>query len=241
MNITYECFSNKGTRDYNEDYLLVENSGQEYGFFLADGLGGHGKGEVASELVCQVAGNIFTNTNESNQIEIMFETAQKELLARQEQEKLLDSMKTTFNILTIKNDKIHWGHIGDSRTYYLQNMKIISRTKDHSVPQMMVSLKEIKEKDIRNHPDRNRLLRVMGVPWSKQQYVIEEPIDLKKNQTFLLCTDGFWELIEERDMLKCLKKSSSVGDWLQAMIQLINLNGNGKDMDNFSAIAIWIR
>ena len=71
-------------------------------------------------------------------------------------------MKTTVVVLHIKNKNARWAHVGDSRLYFFKNKKLIERTLDHSVPQNLVVCKEIKEKDIRYHADRNRLLRVLG-------------------------------------------------------------------------------
>ena len=65
------------------------------------------------------------------------------------------------------------------------------------------------------------------------------PIPLKKCQAFLLCSDGFWELIEEQEMCSLLKNSNSVDEWLQKMIMVVKTNGIGRKMDNNSAIAIW--
>jgi serine/threonine protein phosphatase PrpC len=113
------------------------------------------------------------------------------------------------------------------------------RTLDHSVPQMLVFAREIKEKQIRNHPDRNRLLRVMGIEWEKPMYELAEQTQLEKYQAFLLCSDGFWELIDEKQMCKLLKNSSTVEEWMQAMVEVIKQNGIGKNMDNYTAIALW--
>lgn len=63
---------------------------------------------------------------------------------------------------------------------------------------MLVAAGQLKEKQIRNHPDRNRLLRVLGVDWDSPKYQLEEPKERLGKQAFLLCTDGFWELIEEK-------------------------------------------
>ena len=117
--------------------------------------------------------------------------------------------------------------------------KVKTRTLDHSIPQMLVLAKEIKEDMIRNHPDRNMLLRVMGVEWDEIMYELMQPISLKKCQAFLLCSDGFWELIDEKEMNAQLRKSNSVEEWLDNMVKIVEDNGKGKNMDNYSAIAVW--
>ena len=97
---------------------------------------------------------------------------------------------------------------------------------------------EIKEKDIRSHPDRNRLLRVMGIEWDSPKYKLDESIEKKEGYAFLLCSDGFWELILEKQMEKQLKKAKTANDWLENMKEIVIKQGRGTDMDNFTAIAV---
>ena len=135
---------------------------------------------------------------------------------------------------------MQWGHIGDSRLYYFQNEKLIGRTLDHSVPQMLVASGQIKEKQIRSHSDRNRLLRVLGLDWDCPKYQVAEPEEFQGRQEFLLCSDGFWELIDEKKMRHCLKKAKNPAHWLDMMEETVRKNGSRKDMDNYSAVAVWI-
>lgn len=240
MKITYACSTFPGDREYNEDYLLVKEGGKGSCFLVADGLGGHGKGEVASRLVCETAAAFFAESPSAEDIYGMFDTAQEALLQKQREEHAEDAMKTTLNVLTLDGGTVRWGHVGDTRTYYFRKHKKVSRTKDHSVPQMMVTMGEIKEKEIRYHPDRNRLLRVMGIEWNKPQYVIEQPVPAEGRQAFLMCTDGFWEFIEDKEMEKCLKKAKTAEEWLASMNEIVAAKGQGSNMDNYTALAVWI-
>ncbi|MDE6642425.1 MAG: protein phosphatase 2C domain-containing protein [Acetatifactor sp.] len=239
MEITYAISTFPGDREPNEDFAAAEYSGGRYCFTVADGLGGHGRGEIASRLVCETAQHYFKEHGECS-IETMFEAAQEKLLEKQREENAVDAMKTTLNVLVVSGNGIQGGHVGDTRSYYFKNNKMASRTKDHSVPQMMVSMGEIKDKDIRHHVDRNRLLRVMGIEWNKPQYVLSREVKPGHKQAFLLCTDGFWEYIEDRDMEKCLKKANDVQGWLDAMNAIVRQNGKDSDMDNYTALAVWI-
>ena len=105
---------------------------------------------------------------------------------------------------------------------------------------MLVLAHEIKESQIRNHPERNTLLRVLGVDWEEPMYELMAPVPLKKCQAFLLCSDGFWELIEEDQMCDLLKRSATVQQWLKEMAQVVRENGRDRNMDNNSAIAVWV-
>lgn len=241
MAIEYAFTTCSGDRDYNEDYGLAVQTEKGDCYVVADGLGGHGKGEIAALSVCESAERAFCSSEATIGVEEIFEVAQKELLARQMQEHAVDAMKTTMNIITIVDGMVHWGHVGDTRTYYFKKNKLRQRTKDHSVPQMLVAMGEIKERDIRHHPDRNRLLKVMGIEWEKPQYAMETAVRLEQKQAFLMCTDGFWEYIGDKDMEKCLRKSKSPREWLDVMNEIVRKNGAGADMDNYTAMAVWIQ
>ena len=101
--------------------------------------------------------------NQKDCLERCFMESQKRLMKKQADENARQDLKTTLVLLRIVNGYVQWGHVGDSRLYYFKNGKIVKRTLDHSVPQMLVAAGEIDEKEIRHHPDRNRLVRVMGM------------------------------------------------------------------------------
>ena len=238
--ITYKIISRNGSRPVNEDSTGMHQMGEEYGFFLADGLGGHGKGDVASQTVIQQAILQFEQGGCSEEtLKSVFEAGQASVLEQQRLAGNTQGMKTTMTALLLNNQTIRWGHIGDSRIYYFYNNKLVCRTMDHSVPQMLVAAGEIKEKEIRHHPDRNRLLRVMGVDEETLRYQLAEPVARRGRQAFLLCSDGFWELIDEKEMTTLLKKSKTVEQWLDDMEVLVRRHGYGTNMDNYSAVAVW--
>ena len=238
--ITYAKYTDVGDREKNEDSIAVLSDAENGLFVLADGLGGHGKGEFASASVVNTSLQLYSDNMAGFSLESSFERGQEILLREQQEKNNLSGMKTTMVSLLIKSGVAKWAHIGDSRLYYFKKRKLVSHTLDHSVPQMLVSMGEIKDKDIRGHEDRNRLLRVMGSPWSEKSYTVSNEIKVNKESAFLLCSDGFWENIVEDDMVGCLKSADTVDSWLQMMIQIVNSNGRGKNMDNNSAIAVWV-
>ena len=243
--VKYKLFSNEGNREINEDCVGNAESEMGYVFTLADGLGGHGKGEVASEMAVEISTQLFGVAKAIDKVLIsdIFEKSQETIMHEQEATHELSEMKTTLVVLLIDKDNVAtWGHIGDSRMYHfnLAKKKLVSHTLDHSVPQMLVNIGEITEKDIRHHEDRNKLFRVIGSPWTNSSYEIAEPVKIKKNAAFLLCSDGFWELIEEKDMIACLKKAENVDQWVDQMVEIVKKNGEGTNMDNYSAIAVWV-
>lgn len=240
--LTYEILSSSGEREYNEDYAKVAWNNEAYCFVLADGLGGHGGGAEASKLVAEYILEDFKEKGEATEAYLIkcFEESQNALLKEQARKNCVNEMKTTLVVLLVDEHTVQWGHIGDSRLYYFKNRKLIQRTLDHSVPQMLVAAGEIKEGQIRGHADRNRLLRVMGTEWESPRYQLAECRERTANETFLLCTDGFWEWILEKEMQVLLKKSKTPGEWLKKMEREIQKNGHGKGMDNYTAIAVYM-
>ena len=239
--ISYDLLSRVGCRDNNEDNVGMFQAGEEYCFALADGLGGHGKGEVASGIAVEQAVAAFAQAGEASEavIHTAFQNGQEAILEAQKADLSDRDMKTTFVYLLVGKEEIRWAHIGDSRLYRFEHGKLAERTLDHSVPQMLVAAGQIKEKQIRHHPDRNRLLRVMGTDWEEPRYQLGGPVPATPGQAFLLCTDGFWEWIEEKKMISALKKSRTPREWLQRMEEIVLKQGRGENMDNYSAIAVW--
>ena len=205
---------------------------------MCDGLGGHGNGDIASRFVTE---QVKAALEQNKTVEESIQHAQDALLEKQIAEHAGNSMKTTVTCLVLAGDQARFAHVGDSRVYYFEKTKYMLRSQDHSVPQMLVNRGDIKEKDIRHHEDRSRLLRVMGTEWDRPKYQVVEGIKLTKRSSFLLCSDGFWELIDEKQMSKTLKKADSPQQWLAAMEEIILANGKGTNMDNYSAIAVFVR
>lgn len=239
--INFATLTNSGNREVNEDSIGVYSHDDMCLFVLCDGLGGHGMGADASKLVVDVFEDQFSNCDDPvNFIGDCFSSAQQILMTEQIARHAKQRMKTTCVALLIDNGKAWVGHIGDSRLYIFKKGKYKKRTLDHSIPQMLVLSREIKESEIRHHPQRSYVTRVMGVEWEKPMYELMEPIALKPGMSFLLCSDGLWELIDEKAMSALLKSSSSPVEWLNKMEEYICEAGQDINMDNYSAIAVFV-
>lgn len=238
--LDFAMLTNAGNRPVNEDAVGCFQKNNNHCFILCDGLGGHGMGDAASALVKEVFHNQFSKTEDMvNFLGQTFSAAQEILMMEQIEKHAKRKMKTTAVALVTDEKTAYIGHVGDSRLYVFNKNKIKIRTLDHSIPQMLVLSRDIKETEIRNHPDRNIVLRVMGIDWEEPMYELMAPMPLNKCQAFLLCSDGFWELIDEKEMCTLLKKAHSPQEWLLDMAEIVKANGVGKNMDNFSAIAVW--
>ena len=232
----------QGGRKYNEDSCAHLELNSCLGcWVVADGLGGHGGGDVASNLVIETMLNTFkeTATLETDTLQLQFSKAQKVIVDAQKSSLKLSKMQSTVATLIIHNNQALWGYIGDTRLYYFNNGQLQKQTKDHSVPQMLVNAGEITTSQIRNHEDRNRLLRSLGGSEPIKPNLEQEPIFIYPGDAFLLCTDGFWEYILENEMITYLKQTDSAQDWLD-MMEVRLLEKVAERNDNYSAIAITI-
>ena len=241
MGYTYATLSLPGTREVNEDSIAVKESNGRLVLVVADGLGGHDKGEIASKIVAEtiIEKGVLCEDNEEGLAETLRE-AQQCLLEKQKQENAVNAMKTTAVALSLTNDRAYLAYVGDSRGYaFLKNGKYM-RTIDHSVPQMLALAGDIREKDIRYHEDRSSLLRVFGSEWENDPIDFLEGIDVAKTKAFLLCSDGFWELITESQMKWCLRWSKTPDEWLEKMKRIVEKNGKEKEMDNYTAGAVFV-
>lgn len=241
MKISYAEVSFEGDREINEDAITTKRIDNKLVMVVADGLGGHDMGEVASALVTSELVNMVDSGEEPEIcISTAMRNAQNKLLEKQKEANAGNAMKTTAVMLLMEEGKAYFAHVGDSRGYaFFRNGKYV-RTIDHSVPQMLALAGDIKESEIRYHQDRSSLLRVFGSEWEKDMFEISEEIGLKTVKAFLLCSDGFWELITEEQMKKTLKKSKTAADWLEKMLMIVRENGKNTSMDNYTAGAVFV-
>ena len=240
-NIEYTTFTNAGSREINEDSCGVAVFEDAYCFVVADGLGGHGGGDVASSCAVRVVCELFEKTGYSGHFfEEAFQSVQREIVAAQQQARTVSQMKTTMVILVVTSKHTYWAHVGDSRLYQWSGQKLKLHTMDHSVPQMLALSGEITEAEIRHHPDRNRLLRVMGVKGESPQFQCGKGARNHGVQTYLLCTDGYWELIEAAQMTSILDTRRPLEEWIMGMNRTIVQAGVGTEMDNYTAVAVRV-
>lgn len=228
-----------GNRECNEDSIGVIQGKDFLSLIVADGLGGQDHGEVASQIAVQTASELFNEADWNDKVfNDYFQNTNDRVLKRQKQEEKPQNMMTTVVMGCISGNMLHIAHSGDSRLYYFRHKKVKFRTIDHSVPQYLALSGEIKEKDIRNHPDRSRLLKAVGQSAGKDFYEVDKPIKTRSGDAILLCSDGFWEYVDENEMSRCLKSASSSDEWLKMMEDIALDRGKESSMDNYSAIAV---
>ncbi|MCM1039201.1 MAG: protein phosphatase 2C domain-containing protein [Ruminococcus sp.] len=241
--ITGKGYTNRGGREYNEDSGMLGIADDCCYAVIADGLGGHGNGDIASQTAVSTIKECMQNLPEQKEltkeeIETWFHKANRKIVEMQTAE---CKMKTTLAFLYVdeKAGKANLAHLGDSRIYHFEGGRYVFCTFDHSVSRMAVLAGEIAWDDIRFHVDRNKLLKALGKAETVDAESEEIILDREKDHAFLLCTDGFWEYVTEEEMEKTLQMAESPADWLKRMRGYIEQRA-GESNDNNSAIAIWV-
>lgn len=235
MNYRVATHTSQGGREYNEDSLAVEKRPGGLFCVVADGLGMHGGGDVASGLVTNTLVRCCKDsfTLDKATFSGYLEQANRAILEKQTP---TCRMKSTVVALLCEGDRATVAHLGDSRCYYFKNGSVALQTVDHSVSQMAVIRGEITPAQIRFHEDRNRLLRALGGAEGVHPDVVSIP-GLEPQDAFLLCSDGFWEYVTEAEMELDLLKSSDPGQWLSLLLTRIGKRVDGKN-DNLTAVAV---
>lgn len=242
MKIEVSVLSNPGGRERNEDAYGFWTGGGGCFCVVSDGAGGHGGGDVASKLAVRVILGAFQDAPECSgeAIDAALTAAHHAIVAQQAPEGPLAGMRATATVLAI--DTVHhqavWGHVGDTRLYCFRGQHVVAQTKDHSVVQKMVDAGYLAQNALRESLQRSRLFAALGHNEDFVATVERKPFPIVVGDVFLLCSDGFWEYIDETAMVRALAQARTPADWLRAMEHDVVEHG-GNEQDNFSALAVW--
>ena len=228
-------YTDIGGRSCNEDCVRRCTGGDGLCIILADGLGGHGGGDRASDTVCRTVCEGFAGRVSPAILTDLLQEAHKNVKAIQT---LQCSMKSTAVALAIANGRAAWAHVGDSRLYHFLNGKLVFQTRDHSASQIAVMLGDITVDQIRFHEDRSRVLRALGQEGTLNVEAAEELLPAGSH-AYLLCSDGFWEYVLEKEMEEDLSLASDPEDWLRRMRERLKAR-IPRDNDNNTAAAVWL-
>ena len=214
-------------------------------FIVADGMGGHMHGEMASSLAIQATsasllGSIINPTKCAN-ISLTEEEVREALVnaVQSAQDAVLAQVEgggTTLTLALIINKTLHFAHVGDSRLYITSETKPLQAlTLDHSLVQHLLDLGQINQDDAQGHPQRNVLFRALGQPEGFKTDVghlqLEEPC------TLLLCSDGLWSLVDQEALSSRIGEGGNYEEMVNDLVELANSAGG---TDNISAILVRI-
>lgn len=209
-------------------------------YIIADGMGGHNAGREASELAVNTLSEAYFSRPESDpiadKINVAFDSANEYIYNYSVNNPQNAGMGTTCTALVLKKDKAFIGHIGDSRVYKITRAKIEQLTKDHSKVAEMVRRGLLTKEEAKIHPERSHLYRALG---TKPEIEIDtlENIGLEGDITFLMCTDGLFNLVDDDEMKKIVLAQQPD----EACRQLVALANERGGQDNITVQVIRVK
>ena len=239
MRFTVYQVSRKGGREKNEDrigYCYTRDSGL---FALADGMGGHPEGEVASQLALQTIAALFQRDSKPtlpDPLKFLQEAiiaGHHQLLRYATQKALIDTPRTTMVACVLQGPFAYWAHCGDSRLYLVRGDKLVSRTRDHSYSELHQTLNQVVP--LNSKVNRNVLFTCLGSP-GKPVIDTVGPIRLQSGDKVLLCSDGLWGTVTDAVVIDLLSKKT-ISDAVPEMVEQALRNGGAK-CDNVSVLAV---
>lgn len=228
-------YSDTGGRSCNEDTVLLKTVGDAVCAVVADGLGGHGGGAIASRTAAEV---FYQNWNGEGDTETLLKLGHTAHIAVQGEQTPTCAMKSTLVALVVKDREAAWVHAGDSRLYRFHNGKLEFQTRDHSASQLAVLLGEITPEQIRFHADRSKIMRALGQAGDVKIDAASAELETGE-YAFLLCSDGFWEYVMESEMEEELSASQNPEEWINRMRKRLGERVPA-DNDNNTAAAVWL-
>ena len=177
-------------------------------FIVADGMGGHRGGEIASQLAVDTIIAHYYASRESNPsmaLDQAFKEANRLIVDKSRSDVSLYGMGTTCTVLVIRDREGYVAHVGDSRAYLLRSGNLIQLTEDHSLVGEMVRQGILTDEDARTHPRRNVITRSIGTHDDLSVDAPSAPLPLLDGDVFMICSDGLTSLVAERDLKSVLE------------------------------------
>ena len=204
-------------------------------FLVADGMGGHKAGDLASEYTVAKVQEAVSKSMQTIPYQILkgaFQYANQKLLEKAGESDSYTGMGTTLVAATVKNDAVYVVNVGDSRLYKIGD-KIEQITEDHSLVEEMVRMGEISKEQARNHPDKNIITKAMGVSDTVEPDYFDT--DLQKGECLLMCSDGLTNMVSDRQIKEIVELRTDLESCAKELIRAANQNGG---RDNIAVVLI---
>ncbi|NUQ11408.1 MAG: Stp1/IreP family PP2C-type Ser/Thr phosphatase [Gemmatimonadaceae bacterium] len=228
-------------RSGNEDSFFAHANKQGGLFIVADGMGGHAAGEVASEMAVQIVSRELTDLHQlvgdapREKVAESIRNANRAIYDRTINESDKQGMGTTVSVLLLAGH--HWliGHVGDSRVYLLRDGALSQLTKDHSYVQEQVDAGLLTPEQARYHPYSNVITRCVGAGEEVEADTFSG--EFRQGDVFLVCSDGLTGMVDDRRLQQLLLSRASAGRIVDALIAEANYRGG---LDNVTAVVVQI-
>lgn len=241
QNPTIVQASSLGAREVNEDRVAHWTAPEAALLAVADGLGGHLHGEVAAQIAIDILGAAFEAeaptklANPGEFLERALGAAHAAIVREAEKRRFLENPRTVLVACVVQDGHAFWTHVGDCRFYLLRSGRVVARSRDHTVVQRLIDEGRIREEAAATHPHRNRLLQCLG-GYQPPQIEPAAAERLAPDDILLLCSDGLWGPLAQRQMVESLQSRPLP----EAVSELVSLaeSSAGADCDNISVVAM---
>ncbi|HSC65866.1 MAG TPA: protein phosphatase 2C domain-containing protein [Caldimonas sp.] len=245
LDIAAASRSELGQRKSNEDKVRVCREGSRWVAILADGAGGHRGGAEASRRAVDALEAALCDEDaefSAAALTAAVLAAHDDVQAAQDASHGISRMHSTVVVLWIDLDRQSalWSHVGDSRLYRVRRGVVTALTSDDSVVQRMVDAGLITAAQAESHPQKSQLIAALGIEEGVEPHTVAAPHGLLEGDAFLLCSDGWWDVVDEPAIATSLAHATSPDDWLALMQEMIEAYAAPRQ-DNFSAVAVWVR
>ena len=225
-------------RDHNEDsVIIVKNSDNEYLMAIADGMGGHSAGEVASSIAIGYLGKHFKETffhlkkiSAIDWIRDSVDTINTLIFQHEKTHPESKGMGTTLVLAVYTKDYLLFGNVGDSSGFVLKDDELRKVTYDHTLVNLLVSAGELTKEEASIHPKKNVLMKALGAALNVDVDIFECDMDMNIREV-LLCSDGLTNMLDREQIEKVLLGEGSVEEKVERLIRKANNRGG---TDNIS-------
>ena len=219
-------------RPINEDSYYLPQAGERF-CAVADGMGGHNAGEVASALAVQVFSERMraAETVSAEALHGAVAQANEAVYHKSLENAGMSGMGTTFSALAEHGETVYLAHVGDSRIYLVRNGAIMQLTTDHTLVEEMVQKGFITPREARVHPKRNIITRALGTEETVQIDIVQ--MGARPGDAFFLCSDGMSNYVDEREILRT---AVSERDWADKLKRLVSIALENGGADNITAL-----
>lgn len=233
--IIANCTDTGRTRRVNEDSMVTFDSLNGRVVAVCDGMGGQNAGDVASQLAVAVIQDILSDNTFATPEEAITSSviaANQAILRKASMNEDMQGMGATCVMLIVKDGKVYYGSVGDSRIYYIANGMIRQITKDQSYVQTLVDAGQITQEAAEHHQDKNQITNALGVEGMTPPVIGQMPITPEPNSTFLLCSDGLSGMINNNTILNTVSRHDlTLNERAQMLVEQANEAGG---LDNIT-------
>lgn len=228
----------QGGRKENQDNAGFVDTPLGLLVVVCDGMGGGPGGRTASLLAVDTVLSVLEDVSEQSQrteaLKYAIARANDMVYLKAKETPELRGMGTTIAAILINEDSAIIAHVGDTRVYLLRKGTIVFRSSDHSLVANLVRQKKLTEEEARNHPQSNVVTRALGI---RPEVEIDfDEVPFVTGDRFVLCTDGIWGMMPQRDMVTALSRAMGIGELASLLTEEIDNIGKekGGDHDNMT-------